>query len=197
MQSVEKTSARLNAFPTGHKSKRSKICQNIPKIYLTKYFRYSYSVATTLLDPVSICKDGSNAKDFAKLWKAEFNADLGLPLNFIKRFQQIASKNKVDIGQEKICERYVSAGVAVVKFQLQDSTVLQLKKHLRSTIGEVFASIGEIYNFSILYANNFMETVFLSGGTLGLFTGMSVISIFEIGFWVLRKPSKTSQGSAT
>ena len=104
-------------------------------------------MATTLLDPVSICKDSSSAKDFAKMWKAEFNSDLGLPLNFIKRFQQIASKNKVDIGHKKICQRYVSAGIAVVKFQLQDSTVVQLNKHLRTTIGEVFASIGKLFNF--------------------------------------------------
>ena len=64
-------------------------------------------------------------------------------------------------------------------------------------------------SWQILVSNNFYQfklhiyqfymtklRCIFSGGTLGLFTGMSVISIFEIGFWVLRKPSKTSQGSA-
>ena len=98
----------------------------------------------TLLDTKSICSRyarSSNAEDFAKWWKDDFN---GLPLSFIKRFQQIASENKVNIGADKICERYVSAGIAVVKFQLADSNVIKIKKQLRTTIGEVFGSVGKI-----------------------------------------------------
>ena len=98
-------------------------------------------MAATLLDTKSICKDSSNAEDFAKWWEDDF---IGLPLNFIRRFQQITSENKVDIGEDKICERYVSAGIAVVKFQIADSNVIKIEKQLRATIGEVFGSVGKI-----------------------------------------------------
>ena len=70
-------------------------------------------------------------------------------MTFIRRFQQVTSNNKVDIGEDKICERYVRAGMAVVKFQLADSTVLKIKKQRRSTIGEVFGSIGKAINLSL------------------------------------------------
>ena len=103
-------------------------------------------MATTILDTKAICKDGlNNAKDFARNWKDSFNGrtdlrKLSVPMMLTQRFQQIT--NKLDIGQETICERYVNAGIAVVKFQLADSNVLRLKKHLRATPGEIVASSG-------------------------------------------------------
>ena len=106
-------------------------------------------MASTLLDPKAICKESSKAKNFAKYWHKDFTNEMGLPMTFIRRFQQVTSNNKVDIGEDKICERYVSAGMAVVKFQLADSTVIKVKKQRRSTIGEVFGSIGRVINMSL------------------------------------------------
>ena len=101
---------------------------------------------TKNLDIKAICSsqvlkyDTENGKDE---WKNEFASNFGLPLNIIRRFQKISGQ--VDVSEEKICERYMEAGMSVVKFQLADPNVLILKKQLRSTVGEQFSSVGKIF----------------------------------------------------
>ena len=106
--------------------------------------RYSYSVETTQINLESICSQRSLKYDteYGKdKWKKVFGSGYGLPLQIIRRFQQI---HQTDISEEKICERYLSAGIAVVKFQLAGSNVLVLKKQLRSTLGEQFSAFAKI-----------------------------------------------------
>ena len=100
---------------------------------------------STLLDTKRICEEGeNNAQDFAKYWRQEFsNGNWTLPMKFINHFLAVSSKYKVDIGETEKCERYVKAGIAVVRFQLADLTVLKIKKQMRSTVAEIFGSIGE------------------------------------------------------
>ena len=162
-------------------------------------FRYSYSVETKSLDIKAICSskvlkyDTENGKD---QWKNEFVSNFGLPLNIIRRFQKISGQ--VDVSEEKICERYMEAGIAVVKFQLADPNVLILKKQLRSTVGEQFSSVGMTFLFvsslHIFLAFNCYSYLH-TGGTMGLFTGMSVISIFEFIFWMLRPSKEKPKGN--
>ena len=42
--------------------------------------------------------------------------------------------------------------------------------------------------------NLLLFTSYLLGGNVGLFTGMSILSLFEIGFWLVRFVLRTSKG---
>ena len=143
--SAPRTFVHLNVFTTGIWVLLRNAHFNLDKFEI--HFRYSYSVDSTLLDTKRICEEGeNNAQDFAKNWREEFsNGNWTLPMKFINHFLAVTSKYKVDIGETERCERYVKAGIAVVRFQLADLTVLKIKKQMRSTVAEIFGSIGESF----------------------------------------------------
>ncbi len=70
----------------------------------------------------------------------------------------------IDTGSFEICKRALET-MAYVKFQLSGENIMHFKRELRVTLADKVASFG---------------------GTVGLFTGMSILSFCEIIFWVLR-----------
>ena len=64
--------------------------------------------------------------------------------------------------------------------------VNQITRDLRVTLSEYVSSFGQ---YSTPAMNPFLcydyEQFLISGGTVGLFTGMSIISLFEFIFWIL------------
>ena len=68
--------------------------------------------------------------------------------------------------------------------QIQSSNVLQLKKDVSTTFTHLVGVIGK----SSVIRNHLNESKMSSflGGTLGLFTGLSIISMVEAAFWVYK-----------
>ena len=108
-------------------------------------FRYSYTLNTDPIDAKALCSKGIkglfNGDKLDNSWAKELGGDFGLPMYIIKNFQNIM--DKVNISKEKVCERYINSGMAIVKFQMPDSNVLILKNQLRTTIGEQFSIVGK------------------------------------------------------
>ena len=114
----------------------------VPQNDIQAFYRYSYSVSSTVLDIKSLCK--SNSKDmklFYANWYGDFSNKLrALPPPFMRRHKQIILGT--DIGDDEICYRNLETGVAVVKFQLAAQTVTQIEKKLRYSEADYVSNMG-------------------------------------------------------
>ncbi len=84
-----------------------------------------------------------------------------LPM-FMRNYEALVSAMKA--GTYEVCLRSLER-MAYVNFQLGGKNVMRFKKELRVTLADQVANLG---------------------GTVGLFTGMSILSFCEIVFWLAR-----------
>ena len=105
-------------------------------------FRYAYSVSSTVLDRKSLCQSNSNDMEpFYANWYYDFSDTVkALPPPFMRRYKQITLGT--DIGRDKICDRNLKTGIAVVKFQLATQTVTQIEKKLRYSEADYVSNMG-------------------------------------------------------
>ena len=82
---------------------------------------------------------------------------------------------------EEICQETVSQ-VAVINIQLTSDTITEIVRRRRVTFTDQLASLG---NFLPIWSSNYFKFIF-SGGVVGLFCGMSILSLVEILFWASR-----------
>ena len=139
--------------------------------------RYSYSVSSTKLDTDMICK-----KAISETFDYYASPIYARPAKFMRNYEQTENSEK-DTGDDAICKENVR-NIAVAQFQLAGQIVTQIKRDIRVTFADNVSNFGtgQMLNFCCSLAN---ATVF-SGGTIGLFTGMSILSIFEVFFWIIR-----------
>ena len=85
----------------------------------------------------------------------------------------------------RICKSFYKNNVAKLTLQIAEANVLQIKQDIRVTFPDKLGVIGskKYLNFLKLYYA-IIVCNFFSGGTLGLFTGASLISIAEIIYWI-------------
>ena len=81
------------------------------------------------------------------------------------------------------CEK-AFAKIAIVRVQLSSNRVTKIITSKRVSFTDHIASLGKILKNHKPNHRLFMKT-FL-GGTLGLFTGMSIMSMLELVFWIAR-----------
>ena len=109
------------------------------------FFRYSYSVSSTVLDIDSVCKKNSDDQEpFYSNWYNDFSDEIkAQPPVFMRRYQQV--RHNADIGKDVICKNNMKTGIAVVKFQLATQTVTQIEKKLRYSSADYISNLGKIY----------------------------------------------------
>ena len=69
--------------------------------------------------------------------------------------------------------------------QIDSTDVMQIRKDIRATFADQLGTIG-LYELGKRAGFASDIVVFPIGGTLGLFSGISIISIFEFIFWAYR-----------
>ena len=122
----------------------------------SSFHRYSYSISATQMDPKKICSPNTVAVKFLT------NPFINLPSRFIRNVEH--ATQGLDIGEEAICRRQLTT-IAHAKFILASQIVTQTKRDVRVSFADTLSNFG---------------------GTLGLFTGMSLVSMVEALFWILR-----------
>jgi len=134
--------------------------------------RYSIAISATPLNVEDICKAGGKNKRYHLQSHVQ-------PTNFVRNYNLAVfgkSTNTFDICQQSVRQ------MAVVNFRLASSTIHQLNRDLRVSFVDSLSNFGE--------ENQADETLinddYVLGGILGLFTGMSLLSIVEIIFWSLK-----------
>ena len=92
-----------------------------------------------------------------------------------------------DLDSEKVvyelCEKIVDH-VAIVTVMFDKESYVRTKTSLRVSFTDKLAAFGKILIYLNKYLNN--QLVPFLGGTLGLFTGMSILSMIEAVFWLFK-----------
>eukprot|EP00095_Tigriopus_kingsejongensis_P009175 maker-scaffold145_size311916-snap-gene-1.10 protein:Tk09175 transcript:maker-scaffold145_size311916-snap-gene-1.10-mRNA-1 annotation:"GE16304" len=108
----------------------------------------------------------STAIDKDKICSADSNnfspAELVLPSMLQRSYDQNANSSAINMND--ICKANLKK-VAMVKFQLSSKQVTRIKRDIRVTVADMISTFG---------------------GTIGLFTGMSILSVIEAIFWLGR-----------
>lgn len=101
----------------------------------------------------------------------------------------------------RICKKAVKQEVAVVNIILDSPQITQITKNARVSFSDKLGIIGECkrilkndnvsvcwYNYSLeqrLFLPELFQLLHFAGGTIGLFCGLSLISIVETVYWIL------------
>ncbi len=68
--------------------------------------------------------------------------------------------------------------------QIGKPRVLEVMKDIRVTFPDMLGTIGK---YILYFVSTFLTThILLSGGTIGLFTGLSLLSVVEIVYWIYK-----------
>ncbi len=141
-------------------------------------YRYSISVSSTKV----------NSDDFCRRHKETFSSPrfVGPPI-FMRNFNVFVHDEKSDYFE--ICKSTLE-DVAIVRFQISGQNIVQFKKDLRLTFADQISNFGKtmyLHCACTFSSEGLTDYCYLfSGGTLGLFTGMSILSFCEVIFWLLR-----------
>ena len=91
----------------------------------------------------------------------------------------------------KICEFIFENDIALLTVEIAQPRILELVKDIKVTFPDMLGTIGKKKNEHIypIRTLKFYEEIF-SGGTIGLFTGLSLISVVEVVYWVYKTIEK-------
>ena len=84
----------------------------------------------------------------------------------------------------KICETTFENDIARLTLEIADPRMLEVVKDKRVTFADMLGTVGELEFKTNL--SRFTQVLFYLGGTIGLFTGLSIISVFEFFYWIYK-----------
>ena len=89
--------------------------------------------------------------------------------------------------------------MVILNFQMAGQSVTQMKKFKKTSFAKTLSNIGKSTSLKLIKK---LSRFFFSGGTVGLFCGLSILSIVELRYWILcyvykcLKNMKQDQGPA-
>ena len=96
---------------------------------------------------------------------------------------KISGFTKTQIDQH--CLDFFKQGAAKLSIEFIDSEVMQIKMDTRFTFMDQLGIVGnELKYHQFLIDHQYFGGI--SGGTIGLFTGFSIISLIEIAYWLFK-----------
>ena len=85
---------------------------------------------------------------------------------------------------QEMCKTVYKETIAKVTIEILDPMVLQIKKDIRTTFTQQLGAVGR--NIDARLNLNTPHSFSFQGGTLGLFTGASIVSLVELLFWIYK-----------
>ena len=113
-------------------------------------------------------------------WIHDFYYKDSLPKKFLA-FYDYVTDNK-EYGEKELCKKNMKYR-AIVNFQLVTQSVSRTTQDLKQSFADKLSTFGKFH--AQLQCGVFFIVIIL-GGTLGLFTGMSILSMAEVIFWIIR-----------
>ena len=132
-----------------------------------------------------IKKNGYNSLAYNYLKAKEWIDDrLGRKPN--KTFERwtLGTNDHYNIDDE-LCQK-ITNHMAVVSVVFNQDTYVRTKTSLRVSFSDKLAAFGKSISSRRMITYLLQNISFLVGGTLGLFTGMSILSMIEAAYWFLR-----------
>ena len=84
---------------------------------------------------------------------------------------------------QSICKSLYSNEVVKLTIQIADPNVMEIQKDVSVTFPDMLGIVGKMVSETIL-STNVNVTFIIKGGTIGLFTGLSIISVVETVYWI-------------
>ena len=137
---------------------------------------YSFSIVSTPFDSEGMCPRNVGSEEF--LMKQFYENQF--PTKYVRKL--IEFKKNVSSDEDENCKNNIQYRAEVI-FRLATNTmsVTVMSKRL--------SFFDQLSTFGICKVNLFCALVFIlnhSGGILGLFTGISILSMVEVTFWIVR-----------
>ena len=90
-----------------------------------------------------------------------------------------------DFSSEKNCEM-LAPHLAILEIEIASPTMIQSRLSQRTTLANQIAILGVFFSFAQYRTILNSINSYFTGGTLGLFTGMSILSIVEVFYWLIK-----------
>ncbi len=84
----------------------------------------------------------------------------------------------------RLCEEVLQHDLAAVTVKIGSPTLVTSVRARKTTFAEQLATFGFEFIMCFVREIIFEKSLFFAGGTVGLFTGMSFLSAFEVVFWI-------------
>ena len=146
---------------------------------------YSFTTVSTPLDQDELCPDMQNeysidrTEDF--LMKPFYQNPN--PPKFVRKMRHFKNNVSFDVSFNEMayCKKYLQYKAEVI-FKMAKDTIPVTIKSSRLSFFDKMSAFGKL--FMLLYCNVYHFHII--GGTLGLFTGISILSMVEVVFWISR-----------
>ena len=83
----------------------------------------------------------------------------------------------------RVCKERYHYDLAKLTVVITEPKVMLIKKDIKTTFTDQLGVIGKLKFVAVA---RLLKMIYLTGGTIGLFTGVSLISMMEALFWMLR-----------
>ena len=117
-----------------------------------------------------------------------------LAYNYYK-MEQYATTNDSRLAETSLevwrqeCYEIMKNDIAIVNVKMESGKYIRTIKDKRMTFADKLAAFGRLFkSLEKFNLHRFEHFSLLLGGTLGLFTGMSILSMVEIVFWIAKIP---------
>ena len=180
---------------------------------LCEQFRFITSEIHKKIDPIKECEKDDGAESIiANYLHMNLNSAAGydrqlprnipmsdyiakpLMLQFYEKMQEyknvsleVKGRNDILDSVKETCKAILSQDIARVSIMFESNYYVLTNTNVRVTFFDQISALGKIYIISFIPLNNNQCQVFFSkGGALGLFTGVSILSMVEICFWIFK-----------
>ena len=136
---------------------------------------YSFSIVSTPFDPQELCPERSTSHNF--LMKPFYD----------NIFERTMIRMKYNMSNVEYCKTQLKYR-AEVTFRLATDSMSVTVMSRRLTFYDKMSAFGNKIKFSF-FKHHYLHFL---GGTLGLFTGISILSLVEVVFWLIRYIVKNS-----
>ena len=137
---------------------------------------YSFSIVSTPFDSEGMCPRNVGSEEF--LMKQFYENQF--PTKYVRKL--IEFKKNVSSDEDENCKNNIQyRAEAIFRLATNTMSVTVMSKRL--------SFFEQLSTFGICKVNLVCALVFIlnhSGGILGLFTGISILSMVEVTFWILR-----------
>jgi hypothetical protein len=126
------------------------------------------------------------------LWRSTGSILTWIHKQFLNGATYVITSDEVEDGlnvglSKSICASTFKNDIAHMTIDIVSPRVLEVQRDVKVTFPDMLGTIGKCTHFDrkhIVVQNLTKMYVLFSGGTIGLFTGLSLISIIEFVYWV-------------
>ena len=98
-------------------------------------------------------------------------------------YANLSSLSLADESITQICTNMGNEDISFVRVVIANDKALSYKRELKVSFSDRIATFGNEYLINLFW-NIMLKAYIFLGGTMGLFTGMSLLSLVELIFWM-------------